>query len=155
MYYMTKIIYLLLCVSVLFSCDYNEKKTKENEIILLKKAIEEQSAKLDEIIKQKEIEEQKSSAKQKEIEMQEQKKQDIKNNIAKYVFIGNGILINNTDYTIDEIVYEYNFDSLYENGKWKPISKTGSIYYLPAHSSISIASDAKIISIKCQPLEIN
>ena len=91
-------------------------------------------------------------ARQKAIEEQEAKRQDMKNNIAKYVYFKNGRLINDTDYTIDEITYEYYAHSV---GK-----KTEKKTYIPAHSEIScynfiLDHSPKILSIKIQALGIN
>ena len=143
----TKIILLSLCTSMLFSCDYyKEKKTKEEAI------------KREEVRKERE-----AIAKQKAIEEEEAKKQDMKNNIAKYVYIKkNGFkydLHNDTDYTIDEIVYEHYIDTrLLPNGKTE--QHTIIERYIAAHtiktigsySSIGGTTDVKIISIKCKAL---
>ena len=151
MYMKTKVIYLLLCSSMLFSCDYyKEKKAKEEAI---------------------KIEEQRAIAKQKAIEEQEAKKQEMKNNIAKYVYIkptlnSSSCIVNDTDYTINEVVCE-----VFRKEKWTT-NPNGSIhidknynkyeqhkeYYIEAHSERNISwndKTAKIISIKSQALGIN
>ena len=139
-----KILYLLLCSFVLFSCDYYKVK-KENE----------------EAIKRERSE---AIAKQKVIEEQESKKQNMKNNIAKYVYFKGTKIYNDTDYTIDKVVYE-----VFIKEKWitNPdgsisIDKHYNKYeqqeecYIEAHSERNISSlNVKITSIKCQALGIN
>lgn len=94
------------------------------------------------------------------------KSEDMKNNIAKYVYmrkeereytddwkgtytIYNQYIKNITEYTIDEVIYEYK-----ENGEYK----RGVEYFLSGQNSREINSgyqNLKIISVKCKALGIN
>jgi len=145
----TKIIYLLLCSSMLLSCDYYKEKKAREEAIKIEETRKEQEA----------------IAKQKAIEEQEKKMQDIKNDIAKYVHIQKKenvigwkyVLFNDTDYTIDEVEYEID-----ETVRKKE-------FYVKAQSSVTLLSvelfgsrnsnanvkSCKIISVKCKVLGIN
>jgi len=115
-------------------------------------------------------------------EKEEAKKQDMKSNIAKYVYIENeyigsesGVavgsekikIINNTDYTIDEVVYKFSvregefFDGFPVLGETTEKIEQGKEYFIEAHSEKSFVVDSrqkygyKIISVKCQALGIS
>jgi len=111
-------------------------------------------------------------------------KEDVKNNIANYVFIdneylkpysankGNGwfddadrlqadserqlIIVNKTNYTIDEVTCEYTTS---EYDVHPNETKQTTIYYIAANSvkgaGIKHVEKARIISIKCKALGIN
>ena len=152
-----KVIYLLLCASMLFSCDYYKEKKAKEEAIKMEEARKEQDV----------------IARQKDIEEQEAKKQDMKNNIAKYVYIDssdsyNRYIVNDTDYTIDEVIYEYSEVVLDSNGYWmtdgynsdgtqkfKRKITQEKVYYIPAHSKKRVSKILIITSIKCKALGIN
>ena len=147
----TKLIFLLLSFSLFFSCDYLEERKAKEEAIKMEERRKEQEA----------------IAKQKAIEEQEAKRQDMKNNIAKYVYISrlslSSSIVNDTDYTIDEVAYEYGEMITDDNGylirdgsnnyKVKTIQK--KVYYIPAHSEKNVPKISIITSIKCKALEIN
>jgi hypothetical protein len=107
----------------------------------------------------------------------EKSKENMRNNIAKYVYTYNSgmyaSIYNNTDFTIDEIIYEYgnpdddNRDDpisvaiLHLSGR-KYIDKTkyehqDTLYFLPAYTSRTIGESIRIriISVKCKALGIN
>ena len=135
----SKIIYLLLCFFLLYSCDYFQEKKRKEEAAQRESVRKEQEA----IVKQKAIEE------------QEAKKQDMKNNIAKYVYIKDNQLFNDTDYTIDEVTFEYFINGeKFGDGSWKTVRKN----YIAAHTKMQLsyaeAHTGKITSIKSQALEI-
>ena len=146
-----KIINLLLCFSFLSSCNYfQEKKAKDD-------------AEKREIARR----EQNAIAKQKAIEEQEAKRLDMKNDIAKYVYIKDSYLFNNTDYTIDEVIisYFYSGRKFVDTGDGglidKYVQETGEEKhtYIAAHSKILVLRNGNvnkgIISIKCKALELN
>jgi hypothetical protein len=127
-----KIIYILLCLSLLVSCDYFERKKAKEEAIKREQVRSEQ-----EIAAKRE---------------QEARKQNMKNNIAKYVYVKGERLYNDSDYTIDEVVYKY---STYAYTK-----VIDTLYYIKAHSSEQKFSygrgkDYEIISVKCRVLGLN
>ena len=105
----------------------------------------------------------------------EEDKQDMKINIAKYVYIdtdekkvdysdfghGLGICIyysqyikNLSDYTIDEVIYEYNENNENKRGVEYYISGHGSRYLNSDVSSQNKLQNLKIISVKCKALGI-
>ncbi|NDW09428.1 hypothetical protein [Dysgonomonas sp. 520] len=105
-------------------------------------------------------------AKKRAIEEQELKIQNIKNNIAKYVYIkkgsylGTDTLFNDTDYTIDEVSYKYFYETktgyINENTYGSiGVTKETKEHYFQAHSKVSVPQGSKIISIKSQVLGID
>ena len=85
------------------------------------------------------------------IEKQEEKKQDMKNNIAKYVYIKGNLLQNDSDYTIDEVEFTYKKPYTYSSDRVQE-----KIFYIKAHSTVNVeCCDSKIISVKCKALGLN
>ena len=131
---MRKIILPLLCFSVLFSCNYYEAhKRKEQEAIQRQKVIEAKEAKM----------------------------QDMKNNIAKYVYLKEELyltyIFNDTDYTIDKVIIEYIEKGGYNaftNMHMPDVKKNLEYSYIAAHTKVQAKTDCKIISIKSQALGI-
>lgn len=150
----TKIIYLSLCLSFLASCNYfKENQTKEVRDNIAKYVF----LKVVESLKQNAVSESTNAAPCDTWGTNTVVNNAISGSTLLDIFYSNKqlIIVNNTNYTIDEVTCEYvayNFDiHTFETKQTKQ-------YYIEANSKrnagIKYVEKARIISIKCQALGI-